>query len=124
MKNFSMYALFAVLSGLASVSLAADSAAQPVTTVTQMGSATTTFSCSPTSGKVCHYLIVSSICQETLLAGGAKERRCTYSQAVPPFQLKAGEPKTITHLPADFLYTMRLDRAPTIEECIAAPIAH
>jgi hypothetical protein len=125
MKHIFLGAALAALSALANVSAAAaDSSAPSVTTVTRLGKATTAFTCGRTSGGVCNYLILNSVCQEALLADGTKERRCRYAQAVPPFRLKAGETKTVANLPADFLYTMKGDRMPTAEECVAAPMAH
>ena len=115
----------ALVSALANVSAAAvDSAAQSVTTITRLGKATTAFTCGRGTSGACNYLILNSLCQEALLADGTKERKCRYVHAVPPFQLKAGESRTVANLPADYLYTMKGDRMPTIEECVAAPMAH
>ena len=125
MKHIFLGAALAVLSAFANVSAAAvDSTAQSVTTVTRLAKATISFSCGHGSSGACNYLILNSVCQEALLADGTKERTCRYVQAVPPFRLKEGETKTVTNLPADFLYTMKGDRMPTAEECVAAPMAH
>lgn len=125
MKRLILPASFAAFSALANMGIAAvDSQAQSMTTVTRAGTATTIFSCGRESSQACHYLILSSLCQEKLLADGIKERTCSYSKAVPSFQLQAGEMKTITNLPADFLYTMKLGRIPTFQDCITAPIPH
>jgi hypothetical protein len=125
MKQLILAGAFAALAGPANVSLAAaNSPARTAITVTHLGKVTTMFSCGRGSNTACNYLILNSVCQDTLLADGTKERTCRYSQAVPPFQLKAGETKTVANLPADFLYTMKGDRMPTVEECIAAPMPH
>lgn len=123
MQKLLLGVAFAALSALANVSMAAVDLV-PVTTVTHLGRATTTFSCGQGSSGGCNYLILVSLCKESLLADGTKERRCTYSQAAPSFQLKAGETKTISNLPADFLYTMKVGRMPTFEECVNSPMPH
>ncbi|MFB9287394.1 hypothetical protein ACFFTM_03400 [Pseudoduganella plicata] len=95
-----------------------------MTTVTRLGTSIMDVSCTVAAGGRCHYLFVTSLCQEKLLRDGTKERTCRYDQAVPPFQLRSGERKTVGGLPADFLYTMKFGAAPTMDECIRAPIPH
>jgi hypothetical protein len=123
MKRHFLSMTFAALSGVTNVSMAAVDSV-PLTTVTHLGQATTTFSCGHSSSGVCNYMVLVSLCKETLLANGIKEKRCSYLQVVPAFRLKAGGTKTITNLPADYLYTMNLDRMPTVGECVDAPMPH
>jgi hypothetical protein len=96
----------------------------PLTTVTRLGTSSMDVSCTFALGGACHYLILTSLCQEKFLPDGTKERTCRYDQAVPPFRLRSGERKTVTSLPADFLYTMKIGSAPTMDECIRAPLPH
>ena len=111
--------------GLACAHLSASCATNaPVTSVTRLGTAIIDVSCTVAVGGTCHYLFVTSLCQEKILPDGTKERTCRYDQAVPPFQLRSGEKKTIAGLPADFLYTMKFGTAPTMDECIRAPVPH
>ncbi len=110
----------------ASAAAPARAADAPATTtvVTRLGVSTTEFSCSTGDGRACHYLLVHALCNETFLAPGHKERTCTYSEAAPPFQLKSGERKTIANLAADFLYTMKVGTAPTLDDVLRNPIKH
>lgn len=99
-------------------------AATSVTTVTQLGKSTVDFACAHASSESCHYLILSFLCQERFLANGVKERTCRYAEATPRFQIQPGGHKTVTDLPADFIYTMKPGAAPTADECIRAPMPH
>ncbi|WEF31370.1 hypothetical protein [Pseudoduganella chitinolytica] len=111
---------------LAAGTVAAAAAPLPpaVTTVTHLGKSTVDLSCGRTSAAPCHYLFLSSLCQERFLADGTKERTCRYAPATPPLQILPGERKTVTGLPGDFIYTMKLGKAPTADECLRNPIPH
>lgn len=129
--NFRHPAAIATAVAAACVLLAAGNAAAAappftaiVTTVTQLGKSTVDLSCGSTSPAACHYLFLSSLCQERFLADGTKERTCRYAQATPPLRIGAGERKTVTDLPGDFIYTMKLGTAPTADECLRNPIPH
>ena len=113
----------AMLASAATTSWAAP-AAQPFSVTTRLGMSTTTFSCETAAKAACHYLILNSLCQEKLVAGGAKERSCQYTQAVPPFQIKAGERKTVANLPADYVYTMKLGADPAPQDVLRSPVPH
>lgn len=93
-------------------------------TITRIGGVTTEFLCKSSPTGVCNYLILSSLCDDKLLADGTREKTCRYSQAAPPFQLKRGEKKAVANLPADFVYTMKADAAPTPADCLNSPIPH
>ncbi|WP_146171858.1 hypothetical protein [Pseudoduganella armeniaca] len=119
-------ALGCVATALLAVGPATAAAGTPalMTTVTQLGKSTVELSCAAASSASCHYLFLSSLCQERFLANGVKERACRYMEATPPFQIRPGERKTVTDLPADFIYTMKLGAAPTADECLRSPIPH
>lgn len=95
----------------------------PVTVTTRLGTSTTTFSCSSTGLADCHYLILHSLCQERIVNGG-KERLCQYTEAAPRFQIGAGETRTVANLQQDYLYTMKIGSAPTVEDVLRAPVRH
>jgi len=121
--KFLLAALLAAMTQSASAGTrAADGALSH--TVSRLGSSTMTLSCGAGSPVACHYLILKSLCQERFLDDGAKERSCSYMEAVPAFHIQSGESKTVANLPSDFIYTMKPGRAPTVSECLAAPIPH
>jgi hypothetical protein len=125
MINISLPVLFAALAALASANATADVlTVGPITTVTRFGSVTTTFSCGSNNPAACNYLILNSVCQEKLFDNGMKEKSCRYTEAVPPFQIKAGESKTIANLTADYLYTMKVGAVPSSDDCLKAPMPH
>lgn len=126
MKKIFPTVFFAAVASLASANSIADSTAiRPVMmTVTRLGSVTTTFSCGAMSTGACNYLILNTLCQEKMLGNGMKEKTCRYTEAVPAFQIKQGESKSIANLPADYLYSMKVGAVPTIEDCMKAPIPH
>lgn len=99
-------------------------AAQPYQVITRMGVSTTTFGCGEGNMGVCHYLILKSLCQEKMLDNRTKERTCNYLEAVPPFRLAPGEKKTVGNLPADYLYTMKMNATPTVDEVLKSPSPH
>lgn len=109
----------AVACGLASFALAAG-AAPVATTTTVMGKALTQFTCGR-GGPSCHYLILTSLCSEKMDKDGTKTRTCEYSTAVPPFELKPGETKTVTGLPSDAIYKQTVGKPPTVSDCINNP---
>jgi hypothetical protein len=41
--------------------------------------------------------------------------------AVPPFELKPGESKTLTDLPSDVIYKQAVGKPPTVSDCINNP---
>jgi len=108
----------------ASASCATDSPVSTLTTVTQFGTSTADFACKNSISDACQFLIVNSLCEDKVLANGTKERTCRYTEAVPPFSIKSGEKRTVPNLPGDFIYTMKIGTAPTMEECIRAPYPH
>jgi hypothetical protein len=97
---------------------------QPYLVVTRLGVSTTTFSCGLTNLFGCHYLILTSLCQEKMLDSRTKERTCSYKEAVPPFALLPGEKKTVGNLPADFVFASKGGSTPTVGEVLRAPTAH
>lgn len=97
---------------------------QPWVVVTRLGVSTTTFGCGIGNAGVCHYLILKSLCQEKMLDARTKERTCSYTEAVPPFKLLPGEKKTVADLPADYLYTMKMNATPTVDEVLKSPSPH
>lgn len=117
--------LAAVLVGAASCASSADAAdtVAPVSITTRLCTSTTTFSCNPQGLEDCHYLILHSLCQERI-ADGRKERHCLYTQAAPPFQIGAGQTRTVANLQQDFLYTMKIGSAPTVDDVLRAPLRH
>jgi hypothetical protein len=98
--------------------------AQPYQVVTRLGVSTTTFGCGEGNLGICHYLILKSLCQEKMLDTRTKERTCNYMEAVPPFRLLPGEKKTVGNLPADYLYTMKMNATPTVDEVLKSPSPH
>ena len=97
---------------------------QPYVIVTRLGVSTTTFGCGVGNVGVCHYLILKSLCQDRMLDDRTKERTCSYIEAVPPFKLLPGEKKTVGDLPADYLYTMKMNATPTVDEVLKSPSPH
>jgi hypothetical protein len=97
---------------------------QPYQVITRMGVSTTTFGCGAGNAFACHYLILKSLCQERMLDDRTKERTCHYTEAVPPFKLLPGEKKTVGNLPADFLYAMKPNAAPSVDEVLKSPAPH
>ena len=97
---------------------------QPYVIVTRLGVSTTTFGCGPGNVGVCHYLILKSLCQDKMLDKRTKERTCSYIPAVPPFKLLPGEKRTVGDLPADYLYTMKMNATPTVDEVLKSPSPH
>jgi hypothetical protein len=97
---------------------------QPYQVVTRLGVSTTTFGCGEGNLGICHYLILKSLCQEKMLDTRTKERTCSYTEAVPPFRLLPGEKKTVGNLPADYLYTMKMNATPTVDEVLKSPSPH
>jgi hypothetical protein len=123
MKSFLHSALLA--GGLLAAAGAwAAEAAQPYQVVTRLGVSTTTFGCGEGNLGICHYLILKSLCQEKMLDTRIKERTCSYMEAVPPFRLLPGEKKTVGNLPADYLYTMKMNATPTVDEVLKSPSPH
>lgn len=98
--------------------------AQPTSIVTRLGVSTTEFSCDTNGVGDCHYLVLHSLCQEKFEAPGRKLRTCTYTEATPPFRIRSGERRTVTNLASDFLYTMKVGSAPTVDEVLRAPTPH
>jgi hypothetical protein len=41
--------------------------------------------------------------------------------AVPPFELKPGETKTVTGLPSDAIYKQTVGKPPTVSDCMNDP---
>jgi hypothetical protein len=122
-------ALAAALATHCATSGAADigngaNAAQPYQVITRMGVSTTTFGCGAGNASACHYLILKSLCQERMLDDRTKERTCHYTEAVPPFKLLPGEKKTVGNLPADFLYAMKPNATPSVDEVLKSPAPH
>jgi hypothetical protein len=97
---------------------------QPYQVITRMGVSTTTFFCSAGNTSACHYLILKSLCQERMLDDRTKERTCHYTEAAPPFKLLPGEKKTVGNLPADFLYAMKPNATPSVDEVLKSPAPH
>jgi len=91
------------------------------TATTYVGDTTTTFSC--TGAGLCHYLLLNSLCQERMLDNGIKERTCSYTEAAR-FTLVPGVKKTVAHLPADYLYAMKMNAYPTADEVLKSPVPH
>jgi hypothetical protein len=114
----------AILVPIAAADAVAADAAPSSTVVTRLGVSSTEFSCSDSAGRECHYLILHSLCNERFLAPGQKERSCTYSEAAPPFRIKSGERKKISGLAQDYLYTMKVGAAPTVQDVLREPIKH
>ena len=114
--------LAAVLVGAASSAGAADTV-PPVSITTRLGTSATTFSCNPGGLGECHYLILHSLCQERIV-NGQKERHCQYTQAAPRFQIGEGQTRTVANLQQDYLYTMKVGSAPTVDEVLRAPLPH
>lgn len=112
-----------ILVSLAPPAIAADAPAA-TTVVTRLGTSTTEFSCTTSGAADCHYLILHALCNERFVAPGQKERVCSYSQAAPAFRIRSGERKTVGNLAADFLYTMKLGVAPTVQDVLNNPIKH
>jgi hypothetical protein len=109
----------AIACGLASLALSA--AAAPVaTTTTVMGKSMSQFTCGA-RGPSCHYLILTSLCSDKMDKDGTKIRTCEYSMAVPPFELKPGETKTVTGLPSDAIYKQTVGKPPTVTDCMNDP---
>jgi hypothetical protein len=118
-----LYATLLAAAAFASANAVADSI-QPHLVVTRLGVSTTTFSCGGVRPGGCHYLILTSLCQEKMLDERTKERSCSYKEAVPPFVLLPGEKKTVANLPADFLYTVKTGATPTVDEVLQSPTPH
>lgn len=97
---------------------------KPYVIVTRLGVSTTTFACGAGNLGVCHYLILKSLCQDKMLDERTKERTCSYIEAVPPFKLLPGEKRTVGDLPADYLYTMKMNATPTVDEVLKSPSPH
>jgi len=97
---------------------------QPYVIVTRMGVSTTIFGCGVGNVGVCHYLILKSLCLDKMLDERIKERTCSYTEAVPPFKLLPGEKRTVGDLPADYLYTMKMNATPTVDEVLKSPSPH
>jgi hypothetical protein len=123
MKNILHFALLAG-GALAAAGTCAAEPAQPYQIITRMGVSTTTFVCGEGNLGTCHYLILKSLCQEKMLDSRTKERICSYTEAVPPFRLLPGEKKTVGNLPADYLYTMKMNATPTVDEVLKSPSPH
>lgn len=109
---------------IAGNSTAAHAAADVAITITRMAVVQTEFTCTASPTGVCNYLILTSLCNDNLLAGGVKEKKCRYTEAVPPFQLKQGEKKLVANLPVDYIYQMKTDSTPTASDCLSAPTPH
>jgi hypothetical protein len=105
--------------GLATLALGAG-AAPVATTTTVMGKSMIQFACGA-RGPSCHYLILTSLCNEKMDKDGNKTRTCEYSMAVPPFELKPGETKTVTGLPSDAIYKQTVGKPPTVSDCMNDP---
>ena len=109
----------AVACGLASLAL--DAGAAPVaTTSTVMGKSMLQFACGSRAPS-CHYLILTSLCNEKMGKDGNKIKTCEYSMPVPPFELKPGESKSVTDLPSDAIYKQTVGKPPTVWDCINNP---
>lgn len=120
-----MKAVILVIASLATFAVFPAGAAgtPPATTVvTLFGTSSTSFSCVTSDGRDCHYLVVHALCNERFVAPGQKERVCTYSEAAPPFRIKSGERKTIGNLASDYLYTMKVGVAPTVDDVLRNPM--
>lgn len=125
MSRVSLFFVLCAVSTVAAAAAPIDSrVAELPVTVTVFGNVSTQFICRSSTTGVCNYRILSPLCNEKMLADGAKSKTCHYSEPVPPFQLKQGQSKSVTSLPADFIYTMKVDTPPTPAECLSAPIAH
>jgi hypothetical protein len=109
----------AVACALASLALGA-SAAPVATTTTLVGKSTLQFTCGSATPN-CHYLILTSLCNDKMGKDGNKIRTCEYSMPVPPFELKPGESKTVTDLPSDVIYKQTVGTPPTVSDCINNP---
>jgi acyl-coenzyme A synthetase/AMP-(fatty) acid ligase len=116
-KPFS--ALLAASAMLAIASAGADPvSATPYMTITRLGMSTTEFRCVVAMGADCHYRLLTSLCQEKMLDNGTKERTCRYTEPVPAFKLGAGEKRTVTNLPSDFLSMMKPGATPSYDEVV------
>jgi len=114
-----LYIHAAVACGLASLAL--DAGAAPMaTTTTVMGKSTLQFACG-SGAPSCHYLILTSLCNEKMGKDGNKIRTCEYSMPVPAFELKPGESKSVTDLPSDVIYKQTVGKPPTVQDCINNP---
>ena len=100
---------------------AASEPAIAYTSVTRLGVSTTTFSCGRNLG-ICNYLVLTSLCQDKLLDNGVKEKTCRYTLPVPPFRLLPGQRTTVSNLPSDLLYTMKVNAAPTPADVVNSPV--
>jgi len=122
-----MKAAILAMAGLfayAAADAAAAGAGPATTVVTLLGTSSTSFSCVTSDGRDCHYLVVHALCNERFVAPGQKERVCTYSEAAPAFRLKSGERKTVGNLASDYLYTMKVGVAPTVDDVLRNPVKH
>jgi predicted small secreted protein len=127
MKNIShsmLLAAAALAACCATASAAGADVPQPYQVITRMGVSTTTFGCGAGNAVACHYLILKSLCQERMLDDRTKERTCHYTEAAPPFKLLPGEKKTVGNLPADFLYAMKPNATPSVDEVLKSPAPH
>jgi hypothetical protein len=126
MKNILHSALLAggVLATAGALATEASAGARPYQIVTRLGVSTTTFGCGEGNIGTCHYLVLKSLCQEKMLDSRVKERTCNYMEAVPPFRLLPGEKRTVANLPADYLYSMKMNATPTVDEVLKAPSPH
>lgn len=123
MKTPFFFALLAALLACGGASAAPEGADfLPQLVTTRLGVTNATFSCNAGNAGDCHYLLLYSLCQEKFLDDGQKERSCRYKEATPRFQLAPGEHKTVTALVSDFLYATKVGSAPTVEECVRAPL--
>jgi hypothetical protein len=58
-----------------------------------------------------------------MLDSATKERSCRYTEAAR-FTLIPGQKKTVSNLPADFLYTMKMNGDPSAQDVLNAPVPH
>lgn len=115
--------LFALLASAAMLCSGPASADAPAlaTTTTRLGNVATTFACGGMGS--CHYLLLNSLCQEKMLDGATKERSCRYTEAAR-FKLLPGEKKTVANLPADYLFKMKANEDPTVQDVLNSPAPH
>jgi hypothetical protein len=112
-----------IVIGLLSLACISAQAADRVVTQTTLPQLDTTFECWASATGNCNYLIMTSICNETMLPTGQKQKVCQVSPFLD-FTLTRGKRKLVPNLPNDYQYCMKMDVKPDLAACIANPIPH